>query len=73
MWLSVHYVIFVVQRSSHKFSLMTMDQSHEHITRQLQARGGGLSDLYDDTDSIALYILAAPDSVIFIKLHFMNL
>ena len=36
------------------------------INRQLQAGGGGVSDLYGDTDSIALYMLAAPDSVIFI-------
>ena len=49
------------------FSLIAMYQFHEHINRQLQAGGGDLSDLYDDTDSIALYELAAPDSVIFIK------
>ena len=54
---------FVVQRSNHKFSLMAKDQSREHSNRQLQAGGGGLSDIYDDTDSIALYMLAGPDSV----------
>ena len=46
---------------------MAKDRSHEHSNRQLQAGGGSLSDLYDDTDSSALYILAAPDSVIFIN------
>ena len=32
-----------------------------------QTGGGGVSDLYDDTDSIALCMLAVPDSVIFIN------
>ena len=31
MWFSVHFDIFVVQRSIHQFYLM--DQSHEHINR----------------------------------------
>ena len=53
--------------SIYKFSLIAMYQFHEHINRQLQAGGGDSSDLYDNTDSIALYVLAAPDSVIFIK------
>ena len=44
---------------------MAKDQSHENNNRQLQAGVGGLSDLYDDTDSNAFYMLAAPDSVIF--------
>ena len=44
---------------------MAKDQSHENSNRQLQAVGGGLSDLYDDTDFNAFYMLAAPDSVIF--------
>ena len=43
-----------------------MDQSHEHSNWWLQAGGGCLSDLYDDTDSIALYMLAAPDFLTFI-------
>ena len=38
------------------------------LTCQLQAHGGGLSDLYDNTDSTALYMLPAPDSVIFFNL-----
>ena len=46
---------------------MATDQSHEHSNRQLQAGGGGLSDLYDDTDYIALYMLLVPDSMIFIN------
>ena len=46
---------------------MATDQSHEHSNRQLQADGGGLSDQYDDTDYIALYMLVVPDSMIFIN------
>ena len=42
---------------------MAKDQSHEHSNRKLQAGGGGLSDLYDDADAIALYMLAGSDSV----------
>lgn len=54
---------FVVQRSCHKFSLIAKDQSHEQSNKKLQAGGGGLSDMYDDPDSIALYMLAGPDTV----------
>ena len=50
-------------RYDHQISLV----AHEHSNQQLQAGGGGLSDLYDDIDSIALYILAADNSVIFIN------
>ena len=31
--------------------------------RKLQDWNGGLADIYDDVDIIALYMLAAPDSV----------
>ena len=67
MWFSVHRPtgIFVVQRSIYTFYLVAKDQSHENSNRQLQVGGGGLSDLYDDTDSNAFYMLAEPDSVIF--------
>ena len=65
MLFSVHFGILAVQRSIYKLSLMDKIQSHEHSNRQLQTGGGGLSDPYDDTDSSALYKLAAPDSVIF--------
>ena len=58
---------FVVQRSTHRFSLMAKDQSHEHSNKELQQNGGGLSDLYDHADSIALYMLAAPDTARMIK------
>ncbi len=51
---------FVVQHSRHKFSLMAKYLSHEHSNRKLQAGAGGLSDMYDDTDAIALYMLAGP-------------
>ena len=46
MWLSVHSGIFVVQRSINKKFLMAKDQSHAHSNRQLEAGGGGVSDLY---------------------------
>ena len=42
---------------------MAKDQSHEHSNRKLQAGSGGLADIYDDADTIALYMLAAPDAV----------
>ena len=54
---------FVVLRSTHKFSLTAKDQSHEHSNPKLQAGGGELFDMYDDTDMITLYMLAGPDSV----------
>ena len=54
---------FVVQRSHHKFSLIAKDQSHEQSNKKLQAGGGGLSDMYDDSGAIALYMLAGPESV----------
>ena len=54
---------FVVQRSRHKFSLIAKDQSHEQSHKKLQAGGGGLSDMYDDANAFALYMLAGPDSV----------
>ena len=46
---------------------MAKDQSHEHSNKELQQNGGGLSDLYDHADSIALYMLAAPDTARMIK------
>ena len=49
---------FVVQHSTHKFSLMAKDQSHEHSNRKLQDWNGGLADIYDDIDNIVLYMLA---------------
>ena len=45
-WLSVHVAFctfwYFRCRSSHNFSLVAKDQSHEHSNRQLQAGGGGL-------------------------------
>ena len=51
---------FVVQRSEHKFSCMGKDQSHEQSNKKLQS-AGGLSDLYDEPDTLALYMLSTPD------------
>ena len=53
---------FTVQKSTRKFSLIAKDQSHEQTNKVLQGNGGA-SDLYDDTDAIALYMLAGPDCV----------
>lgn len=53
---------FTVQKSYHKFSLIAKDQSHEQMNKVLKGKGGA-SDLYDDTDAIALYMLAGPDCV----------
>ena len=57
---------FTVQKSPRKFSLIAKDQSHEQTNKVLQGNGGA-SDLYDDTDAIALYMLAGPDCVIIIE------
>ena len=53
---------FTVQKSPRKFSLIAKDQSHEQSNKVLQGNGRA-SDLYDNTDTIALYILAGPDCV----------
>ena len=53
---------FVVQTSCRKFSLIAKDQSHEQMNKVLQGNCGA-SDLYDDTDAIALYMLAGPECV----------
>ena len=53
---------FVVQKYCRKFSLIAKVQTHEQINKVLQGYGGA-SDLYDDTDAIALYMLAGPDCV----------
>ena len=53
---------FVVQTSCRKFSLIAKYQPHEQMNKVLQGNGGA-SDLYDDTDAIALYMLAGPDCV----------
>ena len=49
--------------STHKFSLTAKDQLHEHSNPKLQAGGGELFDIYDDTDMITLYMFAGPDTV----------
>ena len=70
MWLFLYSVVFSLSNgliSYIFFNLMATDQSHEHSNRQLQAGDGGLFDLHGDTDSIALYMLAAPDSAIFLN------
>ena len=56
---------YLIKRTSsiHKFSLMQKDKSHEHSNRKLQAGSGGLADIYDDADTIALYMLTATDAV----------
>ena len=45
---------FLVQRSHHKFSMIGKDQSHEQSA-------GRYPDLFDDTETLALYMLATPD------------
>ena len=42
---------------------MAKDQSLEHSNRKLQAWDGGIANLYERADAIALYMLAAPDTV----------
>ena len=51
---------FVVQRSPHKFSLIGKDQSHEQSNKNLQAYGGAVG-LYENPESLTLFMLAGPD------------
>ena len=51
---------FVVQRTSHKFSLMGKDQSHEQSNKKLQAHGGAVG-LYDNSEALTLFMLAGPE------------
>lgn len=53
---------FTVQKSARKFSLIAKDQSHEQMNKVLQGCGGA-SDLYDNTEALALYMLAGPECV----------
>ena len=66
MWFSVHFDIFVVQRSIYKFYLM--DQSHEHSNRYYKLVVVAYQICMTiSTDYIALYMLAAPDFLTFIN------
>ena len=66
MWFSVHFDIFVVQRSIDKFYLM--DQSHEHSNRYYKVVVVAYQICMTiSTDYIALYMLAAPDFLTFIN------
>jgi hypothetical protein len=51
---------FVVQKSAKKFSLIAKDQAHEQSNKSLQAHGGAVG-LYENTEALALFILAEPD------------
>ena len=51
---------FVVQRTSHKFSLIGKDQSHEQSNKKLQAHGGAVG-LYDNPEALTLFMLAGPE------------
>ena len=52
---------FVVQKSSHKFSLIAKDQCHEQCNKSLQAHGGA-AGLYENPEALTLFLLAGPDS-----------
>lgn len=51
---------FAVQRSTHKFSLIGKDQSHEQSNKSLQAHGGA-AGLYENPEALTLYMLTGPD------------
>ena len=57
---------FVIQKSSHKFSLIGKDQSHEQSNKSLQAHGGA-AGLYESPDALTLFMLAGPDCARIIK------
>ena len=47
---------FVFQKSSHKFSLIGKDQSHEQSNKTLQAHGGA-EGLYAYPEALTLFML----------------
>ena len=51
---------FVIQKSSHKFSHIGKDQSHEQSNKSLQAHGGA-AGLYENPEALTLFMLAGPD------------
>ena len=51
---------FVFQKSSHKFSLIGKDQSHEQSNKTLQAHGGAVG-LYANPGALTLFMLAGPE------------
>ena len=51
---------FVVQKSTHKFSLIGKDQSHEQSNKSLQSHGGAVG-LYENPEALTLFMLAGPD------------
>ena len=55
-WSSYHFLKgnFVVQRSAHKFSQISKDQSHEQSNKNLQAHGGAVG-LYENPEVLTVY------------------
>ena len=51
---------FVVQKSTHKFSLIGKDQSHEQSNNSIQSHGGAVV-LYEIPETLTLFMLAGPD------------
>ena len=51
---------FVVQRSAHKFSQISKDQSHEQSNKNLQVHDSAVG-LYENPEALTLFMLAGPD------------
>ncbi|MES9881863.1 MAG: hypothetical protein ABW185_13375 [Sedimenticola sp.] len=53
---------FVVQKSRKKFSLIPKDHSHEQTTKVMKS-DGGISNIYDNPDTLDDHILALPEKL----------
>ena len=51
---------FVVQRSSHRFSSMGLDQNHEQLNKEIKG-DGGVHGLYNDPDALRKWMVAGPE------------
>ena len=51
---------FVVQRSTHYFSCMAMDQSHEQLNKSIKGEGGAVG-LTEDPAALRRWMIAGPE------------
>lgn len=53
---------FVIQKSRKKFSLISKDHIHEQTTKVMKS-DGGISNIYDNPDTMVDHILALPEKL----------
>ena len=51
---------FVVQKSSHKFSMIGMDQNHEQLNKDIKG-DGGVKGLFGNKDALEKWMVAGPE------------